>query len=67
MTTKLVSPQQLKADLVRKGKTVADLAREHSVAYHVAYAVLSGNSKARRGAGHNLAVKLGLKDGEVAL
>ena len=66
MTNNLMSPQQAKAALVRKGMSAADLARQKNFSLHLVYAVLSGRSKALRGEGHRIAVALGIKDGEAA-
>lgn len=66
MTTKTKSPQQVKAELARKGKSVAELAREIGYAEHLVYRVLSGQGKNLRGAGHRIAVQLGIKEGEIA-
>lgn len=66
MTTKTKSPQQVKAELARSGKSAADLAREMGFPKHLIYRVLSGAGKNLRGDGHKVAVMLGIKDGEIA-
>ena len=57
-----ITPEQLKAKYRREGKTFKDFATAHNYPYEQVIRVLNGMNKARRGRGHEIAVKLGLKD-----
>lgn len=56
-----MTPEQVKADFRAKGQTITEWARQHNYDRHYVYFVLNGQCKARRGKGHEIAVKLGLK------
>ena len=58
-----LTPEQLKAKYRREGKTFKDFATRHNYPYEQVIRVVNGMNKARRGRGHEIAVKLGLKDG----
>ena len=45
----------------RQGETITAWAKKHGYSPHYVYFVLNGQSKARWGKGHEIAVKLGLK------
>lgn len=56
-----MTPEQAKNVLRAQGKTITEWAREHGYSRNYVYFVLNGQSKARWGKGHEIAVKLGLK------
>lgn len=53
--------EQLKAQFEAEGKTFTDWARENGYSPSAVCRVINGFSKAKRGLGHEIAVKLGLK------
>lgn len=60
------TPAQVKARLTRQGKTITQWAEENGYPRPAVYRVLNGLDKARFGRAHEIAIKLGLKDGELA-
>lgn len=56
-----MTPEEVKAKFQREGKTFTEWAQEHGYRRTDVYRVLNGLSKAKRGLGHEIAVKLGLK------
>ena len=62
MTTKKPkTPDQVRAEFDRRGKTFAQWAEEHGYPRAEVSRVLTGACRAKRGRGHEIAVKLGLK------
>lgn len=59
------TPDEAKAELVRRGETVADWARRHMVDAGHVRGVLAGRVKGRNGEAHKIAVLLGIKDGVI--
>jgi gp16 family phage-associated protein len=58
-----LTPDQVKKKVFRdKGLTQKEWATKHGYHYEVVNRVLNGQSKATRGVGHEIALKLGLKD-----
>lgn len=57
--------KQAKADLHRRGVSVAQFARKHGLSAGTVYHVLSGVSPAVRGEAHRAAVLLGIKRGVI--
>ena len=55
------TPEQAKSEFEARGESFADWAREHGYDRLYVYRVLNGTIKAKRGIGHEIAVKLGLK------
>jgi gp16 family phage-associated protein len=55
--------KQARTDFDRRGISIASWARENDFSEHLVYQVLSGAKKGRRGAAHNIAVALGIKEG----
>lgn len=53
--------KQVKADLVARGVSQADFARDHGLDYNVMQMVLQGRLKGMRGEAHRVMVALGLK------
>ena len=64
MNSDLKTPEQIKAELARQGRSAADLARQHGFQPNDIYKVLNGFMKCKRGKGHAIAIALGMKDGE---
>jgi gp16 family phage-associated protein len=62
---KLLSPKQAKAAFHRRGKSVADFAREHGFSPSLVYQVMAGKRPGLRGQSHEIAVRLGIKDGVI--
>ncbi|MDK4680421.1 DNA-binding protein [Kingella negevensis] len=56
-----LTPEQVKKNFKQKGITFSGWAREHGYRPQEVIRVLNGFSKASRGQGHEIAVKLGLK------
>jgi gp16 family phage-associated protein len=61
MSSKTLTPEQLKAKFVREGRTFSEWARQNGFPPVEVYKVVNGLSKGRWGRGHDIAVKLGLK------
>ena len=64
-TQKLRTPQEIRAEWLRKGLTQSEWARKHGFPGSVVSMVLNGKNTCKKGAGHKIAVLLGLKDGEI--
>jgi gp16 family phage-associated protein len=58
---KTKTPDQVKEDLRKDGKTVAQWAEENGYTRRQVYAVLGGQIKGHFGRSHEIAKKLGLK------
>lgn len=65
LTKSVRTPQEVRADFERRGKTIRQFAREIGVNDRIVYEVLRGRFKGRRGQAHKAAVLLGLKDGVI--
>lgn len=65
VTKSIRTPEEVRADFERRGKTIRQFAREIGVSDRIVYEVLRGRFKGRRGQAHKAAVLLGLKDGVV--
>lgn len=63
--SRIRTKKQAKADLCRRGVSVAQFARAHGLAVGTVYHVLSGVSPALRGEAHKAAVLLGIKNGVI--
>lgn len=59
------TPQDVRADFLRKGQSIASWAKAHGFSVATTSQVLTGTNKATRGQGHKIAVLLGLKEGEI--
>lgn len=59
------TPEDVKAELARKGVSISQWAAANGLNVMVVYAVLSGRRKGNRGETHRAAVLLGLKQGEI--
>lgn len=64
-TRRLRTSQEIEADWLRRGDTKAAWARRNNFNPVTVGQVLAGKNKGSRGVGHVIAVKLGLKDGEI--
>lgn len=64
-TQKLRTPQEIRAEWLRKGLGQNDWARRHGFSPATVSQVLNGINKSTRGDGHKIAVLLGIKDGEI--
>lgn len=56
------TPEQVKYELAEDGISVAEWSREHGFKAPLVYQILSGRSKARRGASFKIAKALGLRE-----
>ena len=57
--------QQAREALDKRGQSAKDFAEQHNLNPSTVYAVLSGQSRCRRGEAHRAAVLLGIKDGVI--
>lgn len=55
---------QIRKEFESRGKSIAEWSRENNFSEHLVYQVLLSNRIPRRGKSHDIAVKLGLKEGE---
>ncbi len=55
------TPEQIQREFEERGETLSDWAAQNGYDRTYVYRVLSGSIRARRGIGHEIAVKLGLK------
>lgn len=62
---KLRTPQEIRAEWLRKGLGQNDWARRHGFNPATVSQVLTGKNTGTRGAGHKIAVMLGIKDGVI--
>ncbi|EGY52034.1 DNA-binding protein [Neisseria shayeganii] len=58
---KPLTPDQVKKQFEKRGETFAAWARENGYTVSEVYRVLNGQSKAKYGRAHEIAVKLGMK------
>jgi gp16 family phage-associated protein len=59
-----MTAEQVKQKFNREGKTFMKWARENGYRPQDVYRVLNGQAKARYGIGHEIAIKLGIKNAE---
>lgn len=57
--------RQAREKFHRSGKSVIAWAKEHGYTVNLVYEVLNGKRRCLRGQSHNIAVRLGIKDGVV--
>lgn len=55
------TPEQVKQQFRREGKTFAQFAKENNISVQTVYKLLNGQYKGHFGAAHDAAVKLGIK------
>ena len=60
-----VTPEQARADLDRRGISIAEFSRKHGLNKNLVSDLLNGRIKGRRGEAHRAAVLLGIKDGVI--
>lgn len=60
------TPQEVRAELARRGISIAAWATAHGFNTNLVHEVLAGRKKCIRGQSHRIAVSLGLKVGEIA-
>ena len=63
--TATVTPEQARADLDRRGVSIAEFSRKHGLNKNLVSDLLNGRIKGRRGEAHRAAVLLGSKDGVI--
>lgn len=61
----LRTADDVRAELKRKGISITSWATAHGFSSNLVIDVLAGRKKCTRGQSHNIAVMLGMKDGEV--
>lgn len=61
----LRTPEQVRADFYRVGKPISAWAVEHGYKPNLVFEVLGGRILCKRGKSHEIAVLLGLKEGEI--
>ncbi|SDY50611.1 DNA-binding protein [Pseudomonas salomonii] len=61
-----LTPEQAREALDRKGMSIAEFSRTHSLNKNLVSDLLNGRKKGRRGEAHRAAVLLGIKDGVIA-
>ena len=59
------TPEQVRAEFQRNGISIAGWATANGFSTNLVFEVLAGRKKAIRGQSHQIAVKLGLKEGEI--
>ncbi|WP_339665839.1 DNA-binding protein [uncultured Pseudomonas sp.] len=59
------TPEQVREELANKGISVSKWAAANGFSVNLVFEVLAGRKQGIRGQSHNIAVKLGLKEGEV--
>ena len=57
--------EEIKRELERQGRSIADLARSNALRPSVVYDLLGGRIRGTRGESHRAAVLLGLKEGTI--
>lgn len=62
-----MTPEQAKKNLQREGMTVTAWASKNNFNRNLVYQVLSGRCKANFGKGHEIAVKLGIKNNNASV
>ena len=60
-----VTPEQARADLDRRGISIAEFSRKNGLNKNLVSDLLNGRIKGRRGEAHRAAVLLGIKDGVI--
>lgn len=61
----LLTPEQARAELERKGISIAAFSRMHGLNKNLVSDLLNGRKKGCRGKSHNAAVLLGIKEGVI--
>ena len=61
----LRTAEEVRAEFQRKGVSISSWAQANNFSTNLVFEVLSGRKKCTRGQTHNIAVKLGMKEGEI--
>ncbi|MDD1138587.1 DNA-binding protein [Pseudomonas sp. TNT2022 ID233] len=61
-----LTPEQARADLDRRGISIAEFSRQNGLNKNLVSDLLNGRKKGRRGEAHRAAVLLRIKDGVIA-
>ncbi len=64
-TRNIRSPQEVRADFIRKGISMARWSKNNGFSPVTVFQVLNGTNAGTRGVGHKIAVTLGIKEGEI--
>lgn len=64
-SSRLRSEAEVRAEFARLGLSVGAWARAHGFSAQLVYQVLAGRKRALRGQSHEIAVRLGLKRGQI--
>lgn len=64
-TPQLRSPEEVKADFIRRGMTIVSWCRAHGFNPTLTAQVIAGKRRCHFGQSHRIAVLLGLKDGVI--
>lgn len=64
-TRNIRTPQEVRADFIRKGVSMASWAKKNGFSPVTVFQVLNGANAGTRGVGHKIAVTLGIKEGEI--
>ena len=59
------TPSEIRAEFAKRGISIAAWATAHNFSSTLVFEVLAGRKKCIRGQCHNIAVLLGLKEGEI--
>ncbi|WP_296250344.1 DNA-binding protein [Pseudomonas sp. UBA4194] len=62
----LLTLEQARAELDRRGVSIAEFCRKHELNNNLVSDLLNGRKKGRRGEAHRAAVLLGIKDGVIS-
>lgn len=63
--TKPITVEQLKAKMLLEGRTIKQWANDNGYDFNTVYKVVGGTRKGIYGVGHEIAVRLGIKEGSV--
>ncbi|CNJ03806.1 phage-associated protein%2C BcepMu gp16 family [Yersinia aldovae] len=66
LTVTLKTPDQVRAEFHQRGETIMSWAKNNGFPPNLVYQVLNGQTKARYGTAHKVAVALNLKHGATA-
>jgi gp16 family phage-associated protein len=64
-SSRLRSEAEVRAEFARLGLSIGAWARAHGFSAQLVYQVLAGRKRALRGQSHEIAVRLGLKRGQI--
>ncbi len=63
---KVKTAEEVRKDFLYCGASIAGWARSHGFSPNQVVSVLNGRNKGNRGKAHNIAVLLGIKDGDIS-